>query len=197
DAECGISVAATMTNVAPDMGHLPALVAAVRALRTVAGKADTDPTTMSEDAGYFSAENIAADGAGIDLLIAAGRSDPTASPPATGQSYTADRFAYDAIRDVWLCPADQVLERAETPPGARGRPSKQRYVAAAADCAACPLRQYCLQPGEERRVLDAQRWRTTGGMRFKLRTPDARRRYARPTQSGSRVCALPASSVAA
>ena len=179
DAECGIMVAATMTNVAPDMGHLPALVAAVRALRTVAGKADTDPTTMSEDAGDCSAENSAADGEGIDLLIAAGRGDPTARPPAAGQAYTADRFADDTSRDVWLCPADKVLERAETPPGARGRPSTQRDVAAAADCAACPLRQYCLQPGEERRVLEAQRRRTTGGRRFKLRAPDARRRYAR------------------
>src|SRR4029077_14817062 len=59
DAESGIIVAATLTNVAPDTGHLPAMVAAVRAVRAVAGKADTDPTTMSADAGYFSAANIA------------------------------------------------------------------------------------------------------------------------------------------
>src|SRR5205807_10426399 len=132
-----------MTNSAPDTGHLPALVAAVRALRAVAGKPDTDPTTVSTDAGYFSAENIAEDGDGIDLLIAAGRSDAVASPPPAGQVYTADRFAYDAARDVWYCPAAQVLAREEPPAGARGRPSKHRYEAAATDCATCPLRQYC------------------------------------------------------
>jgi transposase len=179
DAEGGVIVAATLTNIAPDTGHLPAMVAAVRALRAVVGKADTDLTTMSEDAGYFSAENIAEDGDGIDLLIAAGRRDPAASPPPAGQSYPADRFAYDADRDVWLCPAEKVLEHAAVPPGAIGRPSKHRYLAAATDCAACPLRQHCLKPGEARRVLDAQRRRTTGGMRFKLRNPEARRRYAR------------------
>src|SRR5882724_5552566 len=33
DAESGVIVAAALTNVAPDMGHLPALAAEVRALR--------------------------------------------------------------------------------------------------------------------------------------------------------------------
>jgi DDE family transposase len=179
DAEGGVIVAATMTNLAADTGHLPAMVATVRALRAVAGKAATDLTTMSEDAGYFSAENIAEDRDGIDLLIAAGRCDTLTSPPPAGQHYTADRFAYDAARDVWYCPAEKVLEREETPAGALGRPSKHRYVAAVTDCAACPFRQHCLQPGEQRRVLDAQRRRTTGGMRCKLRDPEARRRYAR------------------
>ena len=66
-----------------------------------------------------------------------------------------------------------------TPPGATGRPSKHRYLADPADCAACPLRARCLKTGEVRRVLVAQRCRPTGAMRFKLRQPDARRRYAR------------------
>jgi transposase/IS5 family transposase len=179
DAESGVIVAATMTNSAPDTGHLPSMVAAVRALRAVAGKADTDLTTMSADAGYFSTDNIAEDGDGIDLLLAAGRGDALASPPPAGQYYTADRFAYDTERDVWLCPAAKVLARQVTPSGATGRPSKHRYLAAPPDCAACPLRQHCLPPGEDRRVLVTQRSRTTGGMRFKLRQPDARRRYAR------------------
>src|SRR5207247_1961991 len=57
DAESGVIVAATLTNVAPDMGHLPGLVADVRGLRAVAGLAATDLTTTSADAGYFSGEN--------------------------------------------------------------------------------------------------------------------------------------------
>jgi transposase len=179
DAASGVIVAATLANTVPDTHQLPALVADVRALREAADVPATEPTTVSADAGYFSADNIVQDGDGIDLLIAAGRKDPEAKPPPAGQTYAADRFAYDAERDVWYCPAEKVLAREETSLGATGRPSKHRYVATDADCAGCPFRQCCLKPGEERRVLEAGRRYTTGGMRFKLRDPDARRRYAR------------------
>jgi transposase len=178
DAESGVIVAADLTNVAPDVGHLPQLVARVRALREAAGRPKEAPTTVSADAGYFSGDNVAADGGGLDLLIAAGRDDPAAAGSKAGV-WPADCFGYDAGRDVWICPADKVLLRQVTAPGATGRPSKHRYLADPADCAACPLRARCLKPGEERRVLVAQRSRPTGAMRFKLRQPEARRRYAR------------------
>ena len=178
DAERGVIVAAALTNVAPDMGHLPELVADVRALCVVADVPVTEPTPVSADAGSFSGDNIAADGAGIALLIAAGRSEPT-TRRLPGQPYTAEAFAYEAARDVWLCPADKVLTLQQTPPGARGRPKKDYYEAAVADCAACPLRAHCLKPGAERRVLLVRNRRTTGGMRDTLRQADARRRYAR------------------
>ncbi len=172
---------AELTTVAPDVGHLPAAASEVRALRDVAALPDEDPTTMSADAGYFSGENAAEDGAGLDLVIAAGRDDPAAPGAAvpTATVYAIDRFGYDATRDVWICPADNLLIRPAPVPGALGRPSQHRYVAASADCAVCPLRATCLKPGEERRELNAQRSRSTGAMRFKLRQPDARRRYAR------------------
>jgi len=182
DGESGVIVVADLTNDAADVGHLPAAAAEVRALRDVADRPDEDPTTLSSDAGYFSGENAAEDGAGLDLLIAAGRADPAqpAGPaPEPGKVYAIDRFGYDATRDVWVCPADKLLIRPAPVPGAAGRPSLHRYVADAADCADCPLRAHCLKPGEERRELNAQRSRSTGAMRFKLRQPDARRRYAR------------------
>ena len=178
DAESGVIVAADLTNVAPDVGHLPDLVARVRALREAAGRSEAEPTTVSADAGDFSGDNVAEDGAGLDLLIAAGRDDPAAAGSKTGL-YPADCFGYDAARDVWLCPANKLLLRQVTAPGARGRPSQHRYLADPADCAPCPLRARCLKPGEVRRVLVAQRCRATGAMRFKLRQPEARRRYAR------------------
>jgi hypothetical protein len=65
------------------------------------------------------------------------------------------------------------------PTGRRGRVSKHQYLASAADCADCPLRSHCLKPGEDQRLLQAKDRRSTGAMRFKLRQPDARRRYAR------------------
>jgi transposase len=178
DAASGVIGAAELTNVAPDVGHLPELVARVRALRAAAGLPEAEPTTVSADAGYFSGDNVAEDGGGLDLLIAAGRADPAAAGSKAGV-YPADCFGYDAARDIWVCPADKLLVRQVTAPGATGRPSKHRYLADPADCAACPLRARCLKPGEQRRVLVAQRCRATGAMRFKLRRPAARRRYAR------------------
>jgi transposase len=178
DAESGVIVAAALTNVAPDVGHLPALVTEVRALRDVAELPADHPTTVSADAGYFSGENTAHDGDGLDLLIAAGRDDPAMAASDSGV-WSAEAFGYDTVRDVWVCPADKLLTRQITPPGATGRPSKHRYLATPEDCAACPLRARCLKPGEERRLLVSQRSRPTGAMRFKLRQPDARRRYAR------------------
>jgi len=150
----------------------------VRALRDQLRRGAEAPTTASADAGYFSRDNVAEDGNGIDLLIAAGRADPAAAGSATGV-YSADCFGYDAARDVWICPADKLLARQITAPGATGRPSKHRYLADPAACAACPLRPRCLRPGEDRRMLVAQRRRLTGAMRFKLRQPEARQRYAR------------------
>ena len=190
DAESGVIVVAELTNVCADVGQLPAAASEVRALREIADLPDEHLTTMSADAGYFSGENAAEDGAGLDLVIAAGRNDPAGSPAPTDPTdpsaaarpakvYAIDCFGYDPARDVWVCPADKVLERPEPVPGAAGRPSQHRYVAAVADCAACPLRARCLKPDEERRELHAQRSRLTGAMRFKLRQPEARRRYAR------------------
>jgi hypothetical protein len=177
DGEHGVIVAATLTNVAPDMGHLPDLVADVRGLRDVAGLADAPLTTLSADTGYFSGENAAEDRDGLDLLIAAGRDDPAAATTKAAV-YAVDRFGYDPMRDVWICPAGKLLHLAP-PTGQRGRPTKHQYVAAVADCADCPLRVACLKPGEDHRLLQAKDRRSTGAMRFKLRQPDARRRYAR------------------
>jgi hypothetical protein len=178
DAESGVIVAAGLTNVAPDVGHLPALVAEVRALRDVAELPGNCLTTVSADAGYFSGENAGEDGDGLDLLIAAGRDDPATAASRSG-IWSVECFGYDAARDVWVCPAAKLLVRQVTPSGATGRPSTHRYLASQEDCTACPLRARCLKPGEERRLVVSQRSRPTGAMRFKLRQPDARRRYAR------------------
>ena len=57
DADSGVIVAADLTNVAPDEGHLPGQVEQIRGLRTMAGLPAERPTTASADAGYFSHAN--------------------------------------------------------------------------------------------------------------------------------------------
>src|SRR6266536_735061 len=184
DAESGIIVAAALTNVAPDVGHLPALAAEVRALRDIAELPEDALTTMSADAGYFSGENAREDGAGLDLLIAAGRDDPATAASRSG-IWSAECFGYDAARDVWVCPADKLLVRQVTPPGSTGRPSQHRYLAAPDDCAACPLRVRCLKPGADRRpALQAPPTRCPPT----LCPPQGHRRAGlRPAQGGARL----------
>jgi transposase len=179
DETSGVIVAAALTNVAPDEGHLPALVAQVRTLREQVGLDEGTPTTMSADAGYFSHDNAAEDGDGIDLLLAAGRDDPATRPMKEGTLFSAEAFGYDTAADEWVCPAGRRLVRHVTPAGTLGRPAKNRYHAALADCAGCPLRTRCLLPDALHRVLVVRRGRTAGAMRLKLRHPAARRRYAR------------------
>ena len=179
DAASGIIVGADLTNTAPDVGHLPAVVRRVRELRAVATLPDNEATTVSADAGYFSTDNIAEDGDGIDLLIAAGRDDPAMAAVPNGSVWPADVFGFDAAHDVWVCPMGKHLTRQVTPPGASGRPAKDRYRALPSDCAPCPVQAQCLKPGQDRRVLVAQRSRPAGGMRYKMRQPANRRRYAR------------------
>ena len=100
DAASGLIVGAELTNTAPDVRHLPALVSQIRGLRALVSLPDDEATTVSADAGYFSTDNIAEDGVGIDLLIAAGRDDPaTAALPKSGV-WPADVFGFDAARDV-------------------------------------------------------------------------------------------------
>lgn len=184
DEADGIIVEADLTNVASDMPHLPALVQQVRALRG-SDAPNGDPTTVSADAGYFSDANAAEDGAGLDLLIAAGRADPAPRALAQGTDetdrtvFTVEAFGYDAAHDVWRCPAHQELTLLTHPPGRRGRPFRHRYGADPAVCAACPLRARCLTPAQDRREVEAWGRRAAGAMRFKLRQPDARHRYAR------------------
>jgi transposase len=179
DAASGVIVAAELTNTAPDVGHLPGLVGRVRELRAVVALPTDDATTVSADAGYFSTDNIAEDGDGIDLLIAAGRDDPATAAVPEGGVWPVDVFGYDAAGDVWVCPAGKLLTRQRTPLGARGRPAKDRYHADAIDCGACASRARCLKPGQDHRVLVTQRSRQTGAMRWKMRQPANRHRYAR------------------
>lgn len=174
----GVIVVADLTNEASDMGHLPEMVTQVRELREeleVSAEKDKQ-TEMSADSGYFSAENIKAEGEGIELLIASGREnrEPT-KEPGENRIYPVDRFYYDKKEDVWRCPEGRFLTR-PIEDSSSEQSSLYRYTCD--DCSGCKLRQHCLQPNRDRRVLAVNESQLLHGeMRARLKQPEKQAIY--------------------
>jgi transposase len=165
----GVIVAADLSNEASDMGHLPEMVEGVRELRQELGKEAKEVTEMSTDRGYFSVENIQQEGKGIELLIASGREGKDEWGNEKDKVYSVERFDYIKKSDSWRCPDGRLLER-ENNQGTKGRPKLRRYICP--DCNGCPLRTYCLKPGEERRLLLVKRKQLIrADMRARLKDP--------------------------
>lgn len=171
----GVIVAADLTNEAADMRHLPGIVEEVKELRQELDLGDNDEkkTTISSDAGYFSAENIKTEGDGIELLIASGREKKEGKEQAGKGVYSLDRFSYDRRCDVWRCPEGRLLRR-------EGTQSEEKYVYVCSDCGDCKMRMRCLKPGEDRRRLVVEQDQLlVGEMRARLKEPEKRAVYRR------------------
>jgi len=172
----GVIVAAELTNEASDTGHLPGMVQQVRELRDDLGVTGTEKeTAITADSGYFSEDNIRKEGQGIELLIASGREGKEPSAAADKGVYSVEKFEYLRESDCWKCPGGQFLVREEkTAP--YGRPLLRRYVCR--DCGGCHLRERCLKPGEEGRVLLVKRKQLTRAeMRSRLKKPEKQAIY--------------------
>ena len=170
----GIIIVADLTNDPVDTEHLPQVVEEVRELRQELGLSAEDgkQTQMSADSGYFSADNIKAEGDGIELLIASGREKQKEEKESTGNRvYSLKRFCYDKEEDVWRCPEGRLLKNE-----AVQADGKYRYVGQ--DCADCKLRARCLKPGEDRRTLVVEEEQLLlGAMRARLKKPEKRTVY--------------------
>ena len=165
----GVIVAGDLSNEASDMGHLPGMVEEVRELRQELGFSAEDEreTKISADSGYFSAENIKAEGDGIELLIASGRENKDEEKESRDKrAYSLKRFCYDKEGDVWQCPERRLLRRKTV-----RIDGKYRYVCP--DCAGCKLKAHCLKPGEDRRTLVVEESQLLlGDMRARLKKPE-------------------------
>ncbi len=146
----GVIVAADLTNEASDTGHLPGMVAEVRELRKELGfiTEEDKKTQMSADSGYFSAANIRAEGEGIELLIASGREKR--KEPEENRIYSLRRFNYNKSEDVWVCPDGRLWGR-QMEDSSSEQSSLYRYICD--DCTGCKLRQHCIKPNGDRRIL--------------------------------------------
>ena len=165
----GVIVAGDLSNEASDMGHLPGMVEEVRELRQELGFSAEDEreTKISADSGYFSAENIKAEGDGIELLIASGREKKDEEKESRDKRvYSLKRFCYDKEGDVWQCPEGRLLRRETVQTD-----GKCRYVCP--DCAGCKLRSHCLKPGDDWRTLVVEESQLLlGEMRARLKKPE-------------------------
>lgn len=165
----GVIVVADLSNEASDMGHLPGMVEEVRELRQELGFGTEDgkETKISADSGYFSGENIKAEGDGIELLIASGREKKEEGKESRdNRVYSLKRFCYDKEEDVWRCPEGRLLRR-----DTMQTDGKYHYVCA--DCAGCKLRAHCLKPGEDRRTLVVEESQLLlGEMKARLKKPE-------------------------
>ena len=146
DAAHHLIVVAEVTNEGTDVHQLAPMAEAACAALGV------ETLEVVADRGYHNGPQVArCVAANITPLVPA----PSAVGRAASPAFAKERFAYQAERDVYQCPAGAELafqfaseERGET----------YRYYENAAACAGCPLRARCTSqrdPGQGRRI---KRW---------------------------------------
>ena len=76
------------------------------------------------------------------------------------QQFAKSVFVYDAAQDVYWCPNGKRLAYRNTTPDRRqqGQAQRRRYLSAAEDCAACPLRNRCLQAQSSQRSVSRDQY---------------------------------------
>jgi transposase len=106
---------------------------------------------------------------------------------------TKAAFVYDAEHDCYWCPQGQQLVHRQTTsePTASGQTVRARYVADAAGCAECPLRQRCLQAGAKRRQVSRDQHEALREHHARrMATPEAQAKYAQRRHAGERPFAM-------
>lgn len=181
--EHGVIVAADLTNVASDTGHLPNMVQEVRQLRDELGLDEIKKeTVVTIDSGYFSAENIQQEGKGIELLIASGREgkepieESRNEAEAIKKVYPLKRFEYIKESDAWRCPDGRLLVREDDLGIKDGDDPSARYVCQS--CEGCSLSSRCFKHGETWRTLLVKRKQIIRAeMRARLKKPEKQAIY--------------------
>lgn len=115
---------------------------------------DQDAITVLADKGYYSGPDIkATQDAGMTPLVPKG--DTSASEKKG--IFNRTRFKYDADKDVYICPANQVLPYRFT--SLEHGMMQKRYWAHDPTCRACQLKPQCSNSKQSRRIT---RWEHQG-----------------------------------
>jgi hypothetical protein len=121
---------------------------------------------------------------------------PTKNVSAAGQKTTQldkSAFVYDAERNCYWCPQGKAMPHAGTTsePSGTGQRIRQRYQAAAADCAACPLRARCLQGKAAARQISREQYEAQRERHAqRMATIEAKAKYAERRHAGERPFAV-------
>jgi hypothetical protein len=127
--------------------------------------------TAVADSKYGTAENyLACRDAGIRAHIPT-MSGGTVKRLEKRGLFLEDRFAYDASRDVYVCPAGRELRRRTVHQGRKAL----EYMASRRDCRACELRDQCTRSKTARTVMRHLREEELEAMRAAAKTRAAKR----------------------
>lgn len=112
----------------------------------------------------------------IDLLVPDGKFDksPTEKTSSNGKKFHKNQFKYDAIRDVFICPAGQALKRQYRSTTTDGR-KFVRY--GGAPCDSCALRSQCTEAKNGRTVKRCEGDDLKEAQRQVMSQPRARSTY--------------------
>lgn len=102
-------------------------------------------------------------------------------------------FVYDQENDCYWCPEGKSLPYKNTTSETRnGRcRERRRYRASAGDCAACPLRELCVQGKTKRRTISREQHESHRETHAaKMATEEAREKYGRRRHPGERPFAV-------
>jgi transposase len=176
DAAHTILVGAGVSQCGSDYGEL------VGGVGRVEQNCERKPAQVVADGGFTSRENIVALAAqGVDFIGSLGEHTSQAAGQlrrrGVAVAFYPEAFAYDAPTDSYRCPAGQTLRHESQT--ARSGAVQHQYRAAAAVCAACPLRAQCCPQNESkgRSLTRTQEAPAVRAFAEKMQTPEAKAIY--------------------
>jgi transposase len=109
------------------------------------------------------------------------------------QQLDKQAFVYDEDKDCYWCPEGKKLSYANTTSESRNgrRRIRRRYKASAEECAACPLRDLCLQGKAKQRTINREQHESRRELHAaKMSTDEAQTKYSRRRHPGERPFAV-------
>lgn len=159
--------AADVTTSAADSGHLVPMVEQAEEMTGQRAR-----STLA-DAGYHTAANLAASAQRGEHLVM-----PEGHSAARQRPYFKDKFAYDAPRDLYICPQGQELFFRGVRPDKNGGDIR-RYRAPKAVCRACSVVLQCMKtPTWPRTIWIGPHDALLRSHRQWMETEEVRTRYA-------------------
>jgi transposase len=216
DVPSGLIVEATVLGVSNEDQHL---IPAIEAVAEQFGLVGPPEEVLTDGLNGTGANLAAAEARGITVYSPCPLPDPAANPALredpqqpvaadqwdrlprmnvkvagqTRQQLDKSAFVYDAKRDCYWCPLGQTLPYSYTTreKSGTGQRIRRRYQADTAACAACPLREQCLQGQVRARQINREQYEAQRQRHAeRMATPEAQQRYAQRRHVGERPFAV-------